>query len=84
MNANVDSLGDSVSCVKYIIGGMTFLCYYLCFLYILLGSSIYNIITKVCAFYFCTILFLFYAVVGAAFLTVDEVLGFHPFLACQL
>lgn len=25
MNANVDSLGDNVSCVKYIIGGMTFI-----------------------------------------------------------
>lgn len=83
MNANVDSLGDSVSCVKYIIGGMTFfMLLFMFFLYILLGYSIYNIITKVCAFYFVQYFILFYAVVGAAFLAVDEVLGFHSFLAC--
>lgn len=84
MNANVDSLGDSVSCVKYIIGGMTFMLLLMFFDIYCFGSQylLYNN-ASLCLL-FCTPSFLFHTVVGAVFLAVDEVLGFHPFLACQL
>lgn len=83
MNANVDSLGDSVSCVKYIIGGMTFMLLLMFFDIYCLVLSIYYNNASLCLL-FCTPSFLFHTVVGAVFLAVDEVLGFHPFLACQL